>query len=667
MDHKSVAQRVLKDVGGAGNIVAAAHCATRLRLVLKNQDKVDQAAIDNDEDLKGSFLNAGQFQIIVGPGDVNEVHKHLIAAGAPEVSKDDLKSIAAKQGNIVSRFIKTIADIFVPLIPVLVGGGMLMALNSLLTSKGIFGPQAVIELFPEWADFADIVNLLSAAPFAFLPVLVGFSATKVFGGNPYLGLTMGAAMVSPALMNGYKVAASLAGAEGADPMKYWNLFGLQVQQAGYQGTVLPIMLVAFILANIEKFFHKVLKGTIDFIFTPTLTILITGFLTFLLVGPPMFQLGTWLGEGINWLYTVAGPLGGLLFGTFYAFIVMTGMHQAFPPIEMSLWATGGSFIFVVASMSNVAQGAAAAGVALTTKNKKIKGIASAAAPSAFLGITEPAMFGVNLALRWPFYIAIVSAGIGSMVTSILGIKAGKLGAAGYLGFPSIEATVGAGIPGFLGCLVLTTVIAFVASFIWGKKVEASNTEEAEVPAAPAATAVATEASTEAPSAASAESSGAGVELGAHLVGAVVPLVDVKDPTFSSGALGAGIAVEPIEGKLYAPADGKITVAFPTGHAYGLRTEDGLDLLMHIGMDTVELDGQCFTPKVAKGDTVKRGDVIAEFDIPAIKDAGYLLVTPMVITNSKKAAASVEDAQVSGASVTNADSLLKVALKAKANA
>ena len=663
MDHKSVAQRVLKDVGGAGNIVAAAHCATRLRLVLKNQDKVDQAAIDNDEDLKGSFLNAGQFQIIVGPGDVNEVHKHLIAAGAPEASKDELKEIASKQGNIVSRFIKTIADIFVPLIPVLVGGGMLMALNSLLTSKGIFGPQAVIELFPEWADFADIVNLLSAAPFAFLPVLVGFSATKVFGGNPYLGMTMGAAMVSPALMNGYNVAASLAGAEGTDPMKYWNLFGLQVQQAGYQGTVLPIMLVAFILSHVEKFFHKVLKGTIDFIFTPTLTILITGFLTFLLVGPPMFQLGTWLGESINWLYTVAGPLGGLLFGTFYAFIVMTGMHQAFPPIEMSLWATGGSFIFVVASMSNVAQGGAAAGVALTTKNKKIKGIASAAAPSAFLGITEPAMFGVNLALRWPFYIAIVSAGIGSMVTSILGIKAGKLGAAGYLGFPSIEATVGAGIPGFLGCLVLTTVIAFVASFIWGKKVESGNTEEAEAPAVPAAT----EASTEAPSVASAEASGEGVELGAHLVGTVVPLVDVKDPTFSSGALGAGTAVEPTEGKLYAPADGKITVAFPTGHAYGLRTEDGLDLLMHIGMDTVELDGKHFTPKVAKGDTVKRGDVIAEFDIPAIKAAGYPLATPLVITNSKKLAESVQDAQNSGAAVTNADSVLKVVLKAKANA
>ena len=663
MDHKSVAQRVLKDVGGAGNIVAAAHCATRLRLVLKNQDKVDQAAIDNDEDLKGSFLNAGQFQIIVGPGDVNEVHKHLIAAGAPEASKDDLKSIASKQGNLVSRFIKTIADIFVPLIPVLVGGGMLMAVNSVLTSKGIFGPQPFIEMYPEWEGFADIVNLLSAAPFAFLPVLVGFSATKVFGGNPYLGMTMGAAMVSPALMNGYSVAKSLAGVEGADPMTYWNLFGLQVQQAGYQGTVLPIMLVAFILANIEKFFHKVLKGTIDFIFTPTLTILITGFLTFLLVGPPMFQLGTWLGEGINWLYTVAGPLGGLIFGTFYAFIVMTGMHQAFPPIEMSLWATGGSFIFVVASMSNVAQGAAAAGVALTTKNKKIKGIASASAPSAFLGITEPAMFGVNLALRWPFYIAIVSAGIGAMVASILNVKAIALGAAGYIGFPSISPTTGAGWAGFFGSLILTTVIAFVASFIWGKKVEAGNTEEAEAPAAAPVAAAAPAAAAPAVAAEAGES----VEIGSHMVGSVVLLADVKDPTFSSGALGAGTAVEPTEGKLYAPADGKITVAFPTGHAYGLRTEDGLDLLMHIGMDTVELDGKHFEPKVAKGDTVKRGDVIAEFDIPAIKAAGYPLATPMVITNAKKAATSVEDVQASGASVTNADSLLKVALKAKANA
>ena len=664
MDHKSVAERVLQDVGGADNIRAAAHCATRLRLVLKNQDSVDQSAIDNDEDLKGSFLNAGQFQIIVGPGDVNEVFKHMVALGAPEVSKDDLKSIAANQGNIFSRFIKTIADIFIPLIPVLVGGGMLMALDNVLRAKNIFGPQPLIEMYPAWEGFADIVNLLSAAPFAFLPVLVGYSATKVFGGNPYLGLTMGAAMVSPALMNGYKVAASLAHTEGTDPMNYWDLFGLQVQQAGYQGTVLPILLVSFILANIEKFFHKILKGTIDFIFTPTLTLLITGFVTFLLVGPPMFQLGTWLGEGVNWLYTAAGPIGGLIFGVLYAPIVITGLHQSFPPIETSLWASGGSFIFVIASISNVAQGAAAAGVALTTKNKKIKGVASASAPSAFLGITEPALFGVNLVLRWPFYIARASAGIGGALSAILGVKASALGAAGYLGIPSVNPQAGAGWLGFIVCLLMTTALAFAASYVWGLKVargEASSPDAAEP-----ATAGETKAETAVAAPKTPEVEGEKAELAAHLSGTVVPLAEVSDQSFASGALGSGNAIEPTQGTLVAPADGKITVAFPTGHAYGMRTEDGLDLLMHIGFDTVELDGKHFTPKVAKGDVVKRGDVLAEFDIDAIKKAGYPVTTPLVVTNAKKAVALMADAAGAGTTVTaGKDTLADVTLKTKA--
>ena len=663
MDHKSVAERVLQDVGGVDNIRAAAHCATRLRLVLKNQDSVDQSAIDNDEDLKGSFLNAGQFQIIVGPGDVNEVFKHMVASGAPEVSKDDLKSIAANQGNIFSRFIKTIADIFIPLIPVLVGGGMLMALDNVLRAKNIFGPKPLIEMYPAWEGFADIVNLLSAAPFAFLPVLVGYSATKVFGGNPYLGLTMGAAMVSPALMNGYKVAASLAHTEGTDPMKYWDLFGLQVQQAGYQGTVLPILLVSFILANIEKFFHKILKGTIDFIFTPTLTLLITGFVTFLLVGPPMFQLGTWLGEGVNWLYTAAGPIGGLIFGVLYAPIVITGLHQSFPPIETSLWASGGSFIFVIASISNVAQGAAAAGVALTTKNKKIKGVASASAPSAFLGITEPALFGVNLVLRWPFYIAIASAGIGGALSAILGVKASALGAAGYLGIPSVNPQAGAGWLGFIVCLLMTTALAFAASYFWGLKVARG---EASSPDAEPATAGETKAEVTAAAPKTPEVEGEKAELAAHLSGTVVPLAEVSDQSFASGALGSGNAIEPTQGTLVAPADGKITVAFPTGHAYGMRTEDGLDLLMHIGFDTVELDGKHFTPKVAKGDVVKRGDVLAEFDIDAIKKAGYPVTTPLVVTNAKKAVALMADTATAGATVSaGKDSLVNITLKAKA--
>ena len=541
---------------------------------------------------------------------------------------------------------------------------MLMALDNVLRAKNIFGPKPLIEMYPAWEGFADIVNLLSAAPFAFLPVLVGYSATKVFGGNPYLGLTMGAAMVSPALMNGYKVAASLAHTEGTDPMKYWDLFGLQVQQAGYQGTVLPILLVSFILANIEKFFHKILKGTIDFIFTPTLTLLITGFVTFLLVGPPMFQLGTWLGEGVNWLYTAAGPIGGLIFGVLYAPIVITGLHQSFPPIETSLWASGGSFIFVIASISNVAQGAAAAGVALTTKNKKIKGVASASAPSAFLGITEPALFGVNLVLRWPFYIAIASAGLGGALSAILGVKASALGAAGYLGIPSVNPQAGAGWLGFIVCLLMTTALAFSASYVWGLKVargEASSPDAAEP-----ATAGETKAETAVAAPKTPEVEGEKAELAAHLSGTVVSLAEVSDQSFASGALGSGNAIEPTQGTLVAPADGKITVAFPTGHAYGMRTEDGLDLLMHIGFDTVELDGKHFTPKVAKGDVVKRGDVLAEFDIDAIKKAGYPVTTPLVVTNAKKAVALMADAAGAGTTVTaGKDTLADVTLKTKA--
>lgn len=645
MDHKSVALRVLANVGGVENIKAGAHCATRLRLVLQDEKLVNTDAIQNDDDLKGLFNNAGQFQIIVGPGDVNEVYKHMAAQGMKQASKDDLKSIAAEKGNILTRFIKVIADIFLPIIPVLVGSGMLMALNNVLTAKKIFGPQSIIEMYPAWTGFAEIVNLLSAAAFAFLPVLVGYSATKVFGGNPYLGLTMGAAMVFPSLVNGYNVAAALE--DGT--MTYWDLFGLQVQQAGYQGTVIPIMLVAFILSNIEKFFHKVLKGVVDFIFTPTLTLLITGFLTFIAVGPAMFAVGNWLGNGIAWLYDAAGPLGGLLFGFLYAPIVMTGLHQSFPPIETMLWAAGGSFIFAIASMSNVAQGGAALGVYLTTKDQKIKGVAGASAPSAFLGITEPAMFGVNLRLRWPFYIAIASAGIAGLLVSVFGVKANALGAAGYLGFPSIDPEKGMGWAGFGIALVASTLFSFLGSFLYGKRVAAKHVETA----APAATA--------APVAAVASTPG--FELSAHMDGEAKTLGSVSDQTFASGALGPGAAIEPTVGRLVAPADGTVTVAFPTGHAIGMRTEKGVEVLMHIGFDTVELDGKFFTPKVAKGDTVKRGDVLVEFDMDGIKGAGYPLTTPLVITNAKKTVDAADLAVASGSTVSAGADFLAVTAKA----
>ena len=657
MDHKSVAERVLTAVGGTDNIAAGAHCATRLRLVLKYMNVINQAALDNDEDLKGTFNNSGQFQIIVGPGDVDEVYKHMAAAGMKQVSKDELKTVAADQGNLFTRFIKVVSEIFLPIIPVLVGSGLLMALNNVLTAPKIFDPElSLIEMYPAWTGFAEIVNLLSAAAFAFLPVLVGFTATKVFGGNPYLGLTMGAAMVFPSLVNGYNVAAALQ--DGT--MTYWDVFGIQVQQAGYQGTVLPIILVAFILANVEKFFHKILKGVIDFMFTPTLTLLITGFATFMLVGPPMFKLGTMLGDAINWLYTTAGPVGGFLFGLIYSPIVITGLHQSFPPIELQLFTQGGSFIFAIASMANVAQGGAALGVYLTTKDKKMKGLAGATAPSAFLGITEPAIFGVNLRLRWPFYIGMGASAVASTLIAIFGVKAMAPGAAGFLGFPSISTEAGAGWAGFAIAIVTSAVLSTGASFIYGKRAFAGQVAEEEVEAAtPAATA----ASVAAPAASAPVAATEGYELTAHLNGTAVELSAVSDPTFASGALGPGAAVEPTEGKLYAPADGKVTVAFPTGHAIGMRTDKGVEVLMHIGFDTVELDGKHFTPKVEKGQDVKRGDVLVEFDMAAIKAAGYPLTTPLVITNAKKTVDSTALAVAAGSTVAaGRDELVSVAAK-----
>ncbi len=651
MDHKSVAQQVLVHLGGIENIQAGAHCATRLRLVIKDQKAIDHAGLEAMEDLKGTFENAGQFQIIVGPGDVNQVYRHMAAAGMPEVSKDELKSIAAGKGNIVTRFLKLVSDIFVPLVPVLVGGGMLMALNNVLTAQNLFGPQSLIEMYPQWQGFSEIINLLAAAPFAFLPAIVGYSATKVYGGNPYLGLTMGLAMLSPSLANGYSVAALLQGPVVAEDgsvttMAYWDLFGLQVAQSGYQGTVLPILVIAYILTLIEKSFHKVLRGVVDFIFTPTLTLLITGFLTFVLVGPALFTAGTWLGEGINWLYSTAGPLGGLIFGALYSAIVITGLHQSFPPIETMLWAQGGSFIFAIASMANVAQGAAALAVFLTTRDKKIKGVAGGSFPSAFLGITEPAIFGVNLRLRWPFYSAALSAAVGGLLIALFGVKASALGAAGLLGFLSIDNTVGAGWGGFWLALLAATVVSFVVAWIWGRKAAAAKAAEDE--AAPEAALVGTD----------------GYGLSAHLDGTVFELAEVSDQSFASGALGPGAAIDPSRGRLLAPAAGKITVAFPTGHAVGMKTDQGLELLMHIGFDTVELDGRHFICKVNQGQQVERGEVLVEFDMQKIAEAGYSLTTPLVITNAKKTVAKTGFAAgiSAGQTINAGDDFLSVLAK-----
>ena len=673
MDHAKVAGEVVEAVGGASNISAAAHCATRLRLVIADESKINQQALDDNEDLKGTFAAGGMFQIIVGPGDVDQVYDHMVADhGVREVSKDEAKEEAEKGGNIFSRFIKMIADIFVPILPALVAGGLMMAINNVMTAEGLFGEQSLTQMYPGIADYAALINMVSSAAFASLPVLVGFSAAKRFGGNVYLGAAIGAAMVSSDLLNAWNTGAALA---GEAQVSYWHIFGMDVAKIGYQAQVIPTLAVTYVMCLIEKSLHKVLKGTADFLLTPLITMLVTGFLAFTIIGPVTRVAAEYLTWGINWTYSTLGVVGGLLFGLVYSPIVVTGLHQSFPAIEIPLLPVNGGvgdFIFPVASMANVAQGAAALAIFFKTRDAKLKGLAGAGGASAVFGITEPAIFGVNLRLRWPFFCAMAAAAIGSAGVALLNVRGQALGAAGFVGFVSI---IPKSIPAYLALEVLVFVLSFGFTFAYAMtrgKADMEGRAPAAKAAAPVAAAAAAPAAAGAPAASAAPAAAApapapsfsdeavaDLSVTSPLAGTAIPLEQVKDESFAKGMLGPGIGIEPADGLVVAPFDGTVTVAFPTGHAYGLKSASGVQVLIHVGMDTVKLDGKGFTPRVAKGDVVRRGDVLAEVDLDVIREAGYETVTPVVVTNKKKLGAITP---VASGQIQRGDALLDVAPK-----
>lgn len=668
MDHAKVAGEVVEAVGGASNISAAAHCATRLRLVIADESKINQQALDDNEDLKGTFAAGGMFQIIVGPGDVDQVYAHMVSDhGVREVSKDEAKEEAEAGGNIFSRFVKMIADIFVPILPALVAGGLMMAINNVMTAEGLFGEQSLTTMYPAIADYAALINMVSSAAFASLPVLVGFSAAKRFGGNVYLGAAIGAAMVSTDLLNAWNTGAALA---GEAKVEYWHIFGMDVAKIGYQAQVIPTLAVTYVMCLIEKNLHKVLKGTADFLLTPLITMLVTGFLAFTIIGPITRVAAEYLTWGINWTYSTLGVVGGLLFGLVYSPIVVTGLHQSFPAIEIPLLPVNGGvgdFIFPVASMANVAQGAAALAVFFKTRDAKLKGLAGAGGASAVFGITEPAIFGVNLRLRWPFFCAMAAAAIGSAGVALLNVRGQALGAAGFVGFVSIMPK---SIPAYLALEVLVFVLSFGFTFAYAMTRGKADMEgrapaakaDAPVAAAAPASAAASAPAVSAPAAPAPSFSDealADLSVASPLAGTVVPLEQVKDESFAKGMLGPGIGIEPADGLVVAPFDGTVTVAFPTGHAYGLKSASGVQVLIHVGMDTVKLEGKGFTPRVAKGDVVRRGDVLAEVDLDVIRAAGYDTITPVVVTNKKKLGAITP---VASGQIQRGDALLDVAPK-----
>lgn len=608
MDYNKIAKDIIENVGGENNIAHAMHCATRLRLKLRDYDLVNEEKLTDIEQVKGVFKSGDQYQVILGSGLVNlvcdEVKKILGMEEDVAVEESD-----EKQGSIIQRAVKLLSDIFVPIIPAIVAGGLLMGINNVLTANGLFvSGKSLIDLYPQFADFSSMINLFANAAFTFLPVLIGFSATKKFGGNPYLGAAIGMIMVHPDLLSAY------ARGTGVD-IPTWNLFGLSVEAVGYQGTVLPVLAVSFILANIEKRLHKVTPTWLDNLTTPLVSVLVTGFLTFLFVGPVLRIAGDLLATGITWVYNTLGFVGGGLFGLLYAPICLTGMHHSFIAIETQLLAaaetTGGSFIFPIAAMNNVAQGAAVIAVLFATKNKKIKSICSASGVSAFLGITEPAMFGVTLKLRYPFYGAMIGSACGGAYVAATKTLAVALGTAGLPGFISIAPQ--SWVNYFIG-MAISIIVSFVITTILFKKFcekdEVQTTNQVKIE----------------------------VEkniIYSPLQGEVKAINECSDPMFASKAMGDGVVITPTEGLLTSPINGKVSMIFPTKHAIGLEGEDGVEILIHIGIDTVSLDGQPFVILVEEGQQIKVGQDLIHIDLDIIKKAGLSTETPVLITNHKE--------------------------------
>lgn len=625
MDYAKTASLVIKYVGGKNNIKSVTHCATRLRFQLRDNGLRNEEAISDLEGVKGVFLTQSQFQIIFGSGIVNmvcdEAQKQL---GTLEEKPEEKEK---GKGNVVQRFIKMLSDIFVPIIPAIVAGGLLMGLNNLLTSPLVNG-QSMIELYPMWQGLASAINTFANAPFTFLPVLIGFSATRKFGGNAFLGAAMGMIMVHPDLLNAYQI--------GLAQPPVWDIFGFQIAAIGYQGTVLPVLAVSWILANIEKRLHKITPSWLDNLTTPLLSILVTSFLTFICVGPVLREAGNLLASGITWLYNTLGPVGGALFGFAYAPITMTGMHHSFIAIETQLLAdsahTGGSFIFSTASMNNVAQGAAVLAVLLMTKNDKMKSICSASGISALLGITEPAMFGVTLKLKYPFYAAMAGSAAGSAYLAATKTLAQALGAAGLPGFISMKPDH---YMNFAIGIILSMGVSFALTMVFWKKFALGREDGPEKKDAGRAEGTETASDVEIsrkiemPQVIE-QSREIITELYVPMKGQVLDVGQSADEVFASKALGDGVAINPAEGMVCAPCDGTISLLFPTKHAVGITSETGVEVLIHIGINTVQLDGQGFEAFVAQGDKVKKGHKLIAADLDLIREKGMNPQTMMIL-------------------------------------
>ena len=627
MSNTEIAKKVIDAIGGVENVSSVAHCATRLRVMVKDEAKVDKDAVENIEKVQGAFFNSGQYQIIFGTGTVNKIYDEVVALGLPTSSKDEMKAEAAKQGNWFQRAIRTFGDVFVPIIPVIVATGLFMGVRGLLNALGVTLPD----------DVTTYTQILTDTAFIILPGLVVWSTFRVFGGNPAVGIVLGMMLVSGSLPNAWAVA---SGGE-VTAMKFFGF----IPVVGLQGSVLPAFIIGVLGAKFEKSLRKVVPDVLDLLVTPFVTLFVMSILGLFVIGPVFHVVETYILFATKAILNLPFGFGGLVIGGVHQVIVVSGVHHIFNLLEVQLLAADHANPFnAIITAAMTAQGAATVAVGVKTKNPKLKALSFSAALSAFLGITEPAIFGVNLRYRKPFFLSLIGGAIGGGLASLLGL-AGT--GNGITIIPGTLLYIGNGqLLQYILMVAVSFALGFALTYMFGFEDEQDEWQDqmtdvlskATIPSVALRVALDKE-NNETEKLVEEETTGTVPEtlqdetIISPIVGQAVALENVNDPVFSSGAMGQGIAVKPSEGVVYAPADAEVTIAFATGHAFGLKTANGAEILIHVGIDTVSMNGDGFEQKVAQGDKVKAGDVLGTFDSAKIAAAGLDDTTMVIVTNT----------------------------------
>ncbi len=615
LDYRKCAEEIASNIGGGSNVISAAHCATRLRLVIADNSKVNKAALENVDGVKGMFESNGQLQLIIGTGTVNKVYDEFLAVtGASAASKADVKAAAASRMPLWKKILKTPGDVFVPILPAIVASGLMMGIV-----------EAIPKFWPAFgqSDWFSFLDLVANTAFALLPVLVAISAARVFGGNIFLGAVIGLMMVHPALINAWTV-----GNYAAGEIPTWHLFFFNVQQVGYQGHVIPVILAVLLMSTIEKYLHKVVPEMIDLFVTPLCTVLVTAFITFTIIGPIFSVFENAVLAGAEKLITIGFGVGAAVMGAIYPLTVVMGLHHMYNVIEAGMISsTGVNFWMPIASAANFAQFGACLAVALKCRNQKTKSVALPSSLSASLGITEPAIFGINFRFMKPFVCGAIGGAVGSLFASwmhatdaagnVVKFGATTYGVTGIPGIPAVN-----NVPVYLIELAIAAGIAFALTWIVWKEDEPQAAPAAAAPAAAPAVKVPTT---------SVIRCAAGQVL-QPVEGNVIPYTQIPDDTFASGVLGAGVGVQPTGEVVVAPFDGEITSVAESKHAVGIES-NGMELLIHVGVDTVAMNGDGFNCLVHEGDKVKAGQPLIQFSRAKIKAAGYSDTVAVLLTNS----------------------------------